>query len=54
MPERPDILLIMGDERPVFMTGCYGHRSAKTPNLDRCVCRPRFWLRVPAQEEPQE
>ena len=39
MPERPNILLIMGDEHPVFMTGCYGHRSAKTPNLDRLAGR---------------
>lgn len=30
----PNILLLMGDEHPVFMTGCYGHRSVKTPTLD--------------------
>jgi choline-sulfatase len=31
---KPNILLLMGDEHPVFMTGCYGHRSVKTPTLD--------------------
>ena len=33
--DKPNILLLMGDEHPVFMAGCYGHRSAKTPTLDR-------------------
>lgn len=27
--------MIMTDEHPVFMNGCYGHRSAKTPAIDR-------------------
>ena len=36
---RPNVLLIMGDEHPVFMTGCYGHRSVKTPNLDALAAR---------------
>jgi len=31
---RPNVLLIMGDEHPVFMNGCYGHKVAKTPTLD--------------------
>ena len=31
---RPNILLLMGDEHPVFMTGCHGHRSVKTPTMD--------------------
>jgi choline-sulfatase len=39
MTTRPNILLIMGDEHPVFMTGCYGHRSVKTPNLDALAAR---------------
>ena len=30
----PNILFLMGDEHPVFMNGCYGHRSAQTPTLD--------------------
>ncbi len=32
--EKPNIVLLMGDEHPVFMTGCYGHRSVRTPALD--------------------
>jgi choline-sulfatase len=39
MPNRPNILLLMGDEHPVFMTGCYGHRSVLTPNLDALAAR---------------
>ncbi len=31
----PNVLLLMGDEHPVFMTGCYGHPTAKTPTMDR-------------------
>lgn len=31
---RPNILLLMGDEHPVFYSGCYGHRSVKTPVID--------------------
>jgi len=34
MASRPNILILMDDEHPVFMTGCYGHRSAKTPSID--------------------
>lgn len=32
--ERPNILMLMGDQHPVFMTGCYGHPVARTPNMD--------------------
>ncbi|MBN1676199.1 MAG: sulfatase-like hydrolase/transferase [Kiritimatiellae bacterium] len=39
MADRPNILLLMGDEHPVFMTGCYGHRSVKTPTLDALAAR---------------
>ncbi len=31
---KPNVLLLMGDEHPVFMTGCYGHRSVKSPTID--------------------
>ncbi len=31
----PNILLLMSDEHPVFMTGCYGHAAVKTPTMDR-------------------
>jgi len=41
--DRPNILLLMGDEHPVFMTGCYGHRSVKTPVLDRLAERGRVF-----------
>ena len=30
----PNVVILMGDEHPVFMTGCYGHRTVKTPALD--------------------
>ena len=36
---RPNILLLMGDEHPVFMTGCYGHRQVRTPTLDGLAAR---------------
>jgi len=28
------VLLLMGDQHPVFMTGCYGHPLVKTPAID--------------------
>ena len=31
---RPNVVIVMGDEHPVLMTGCHGHRIAKTPTLD--------------------
>ena len=31
---RPNILLLMGDQHPVFMTGCYGHAVVRTPAMD--------------------
>ena len=31
----PNILLIMADQMTPFMTGPYGQRVARTPNLDR-------------------
>lgn len=34
---RPNILLIMADQMVPFLTGAYGHRVVKTPNLDRLV-----------------
>lgn len=37
--DRPRIILLMGDEHPVFMTGCYGHRSVKTPALDELAAK---------------
>ncbi len=36
---RPNILFLMGDEHPVFLTGCYGHRSVKTPHIDSIAAR---------------
>jgi choline-sulfatase len=29
----------MGDEHSVFMTGCYGHRSVRTPTIDALAAR---------------
>lgn len=31
---RPNVLVLMGDEHPVFMIGSYGHRSVRTPVID--------------------
>ncbi len=39
MTSKPNVLLLMADEHPFFMTGCYGHRSARTPALDRLAAR---------------
>ncbi|MBI5724856.1 MAG: sulfatase-like hydrolase/transferase [Planctomycetes bacterium] len=39
----PNVLLIMGDEHPVFMTGCYGHRSVRTPAIDSLARRGRIF-----------
>jgi choline-sulfatase len=36
---RPNVLFLMSDEHPVFMTGCYGHRSVKTPTIDALAAR---------------
>jgi len=33
--DHPNILLLMGDQHPAFMMGCYGHEVVKTPALDR-------------------
>jgi choline-sulfatase len=32
--KKPDVLLLMGDEHPVFMTGCYGHQLVQSPTID--------------------
>ncbi|MBD3386086.1 sulfatase-like hydrolase/transferase [candidate division KSB1 bacterium] len=31
---KPNILFIMSDEHPVFLTGCYGHKQVKSPAID--------------------
>ena len=31
---QPNILMIMGDQHPVLMTGCYGHKIVQTPAMD--------------------
>lgn len=31
---RPGVLLILVDELPAFMLGCYGNKQVRTPNLD--------------------
>ena len=36
---RPNILLLMSDSHPVFLTGCYGHPHARTPSLDALAAR---------------
>jgi len=30
----PNVIILMADQLPVFMCGCYGHRSVKTPTID--------------------
>jgi len=37
--KKPNVLLLMADEQPVFMLGCYGHRSVKTPVIDTLAMR---------------
>jgi choline-sulfatase len=32
--KKPNVLLLMSDEHAAFMSGCYGHRSVKTPAID--------------------
>jgi len=33
--EKPNILLLVGDDHAWEVTGCYGNKLAKTPNIDR-------------------
>lgn len=33
--KKPNILLIMADQLTPFLTGAYGHKGVKTPNLDK-------------------
>lgn len=35
--QRPNILFVMVDQMTAALTGAYGHRVVKTPNLDRLV-----------------
>lgn len=37
--DRPNILMLMGDQHPTFMTGCYGHPVARTPTMDTIADR---------------
>jgi choline-sulfatase len=39
MSRRPNILLIMSDEHDPAVTGCYGDRLVRTPNLDALAAR---------------
>ncbi len=32
--KKPHIIVLMGDEHPVFYAGCYGHDLVRTPTLD--------------------
>lgn len=36
---RPNILLVMGDQRTPFMTSPYGHPSARTPAMEALAAR---------------
>ena len=33
--ERPNVVLIMTDNQPAYLLGCYGNREIHTPHLDR-------------------
>ncbi len=33
--EKPNVLIIMADEHPYFLAGCYGNKIIKTPNIDQ-------------------
>ena len=37
--DRPNVLVIMSDEHDAAITGCYGNRLVRTPNLDRLAAR---------------
>ena len=37
--DRPNILIIMSDEHDPAVTGCYGNRLVRTPNIDRLAAR---------------
>ncbi|SFK75177.1 choline-sulfatase [Shimia haliotis] len=39
MTQRPNIVVIMADQLTPHFTGAYGHRTAKTPNLDALAAR---------------
>jgi choline-sulfatase len=39
MRQRPNVLLIISDQHQRDVTGCYGHRVVKTPNIDRLASR---------------
>jgi len=32
---KPNVLIIMADEHPYFLAGCYGNKLIKTPNIDK-------------------
>lgn len=34
-PERPNVVLLIVDELPDWMLGCYGNKEVKTPNIDK-------------------
>jgi arylsulfatase A-like enzyme len=34
-PERPNIALLLVDNLPAYLVGCYGNKDVKTPNIDR-------------------
>src|SRR5687768_3774511 len=33
--ERPNVLWIIGDDHAAYVTGCYGNKLVRTPNIDR-------------------
>src|SRR5688500_14569929 len=37
-PKRPNVLFLVSDDLNKFL-GCYGDRTAKTPNIDRLAAR---------------
>ena len=50
---RPNILLILADELPAWILGCYGNKEIRTPNLDRLAqMGTRFRTTSPARRRP--
>ncbi len=39
MSKRPNVLIIISDQHQAAATGCYGHETVKTPNIDRLAAR---------------
>ncbi|HXS98980.1 MAG TPA: sulfatase-like hydrolase/transferase [Candidatus Limnocylindrales bacterium] len=52
-PERPNLVLLVVDDLPAWMVGCYGNQEVKTPNIDKLsTTGTRFQNHFTAAPEP--